>query len=92
MKINDIAVKVEDLREVRGGANIAQGIYNGATTGFSVAVGGGVGSPTTSTSEVLSAHVNRQSATASDVRARIMDISVAGSQNVLIGGRSLFRW
>jgi hypothetical protein len=92
MKINDIAIKTEDLHEVSGGASISQSIFNGATTGFSVAQVGGVNSPTTSTSEVLSAHVNDQSAEALDIRSRLSEISVAGSQNVLISGRSWFGW
>ena len=91
MLVKDISVTVEKLDEVRGGASISQYIENGATTGFSVALGGGVNSPTSSTSTVLSGHTNSQDASALDVRERITAYSVLNSQNVAIGSFSPYR-
>ena len=85
MQVKDLSVKAEKLDEVRGGSSIFQSIFNGSTSGASIAVGGDVGSTTSSESNVLSAHTNTQSAIARDVYTRTSSIGVFGSKGVGIG-------
>ena len=91
MELKDLAVNLEKLEDVRGGAAIGQGIFNGGTAGFSLAVGGDVNSQTSSVSNVTSAHLNTQDAVASDSYRRIMEIRVEASKNVLVGRAGLVR-
>lgn len=92
MQVKDLTVKAERLDEIRGGADVSQYISNGATFGASAAFGGGVNSPTSSSSTVLSGHTNSQSASVQELHERITAYSVIGSQNVaIVGGFSPLR-